>query len=249
MKSFSFLMTVVLCLELLSHSVYSQDVKSDTSFLASAVSNAKTYYIQRIGGESPLFNGVQYKELNIHNYDEGHPYFLSDDWIDGSINYDGGLYENIPMQYDLINDKIIIDHPISHFKLELISEKVNSFLLDGHRVVKLYADSTKTSIKSGFYESLYDGKIKAYVKHKKEKREVFESNVIKSFFDVKDQYYIWMNDIYYPVKSKSSILKIFNNKKTLLRKYLNKNKINFKNNRGLAIAKSAEFYEQSEKQP
>jgi hypothetical protein len=249
MKSLCFLVAIVLCAELLPHSVRCQDAKTDTTFLTNAITHTKAIYRDETAGEGPLFNGVQYKELALHNNDEGHPYFESDDWIEGSVNYDGGQYDNVLIQYDLITDKVVIDHPLSHFKMELIGEKVNAFILNSHKMIRLTPDSTNTTIKPGFYELLYDGKLKVYAKHRKIKQEQYDSDQIKFLFDQKTQYYILKDNIYYPVKSKSSVLKVFRNKKVMLRKYLSKNKINFRKNTGLAIAKSAEFYEESEKQP
>jgi hypothetical protein len=249
MKSPSFIIGMALGLGLLSHSVYCQNAKSDTSFLTSAINNAKSFYTKETAGEGPLFNGVQYKGLVLHNYDDGHPYFLSDDWIEGSIVYDGGQYDSILVQYDLISDKVVIDHPLSHFRMELIDEKVSSFVLDNHQLVRLSVDSTKASIQPGYYELLYNGKLKVYAKHRKIKQEQYESDQIKSLFTQKIQYYILKDNIYHPVKSKSSVLKVFHNKKVMVRKYLSKNKISFRKDTGLAIAKSTEFYEESEKQP
>jgi hypothetical protein len=250
MNSF-YLRIGALCLALLPYSAYCQNIKSDTLFLSNSIDRVKAIYLKATSGEGPLFNGVQHKSIVLHNYDEGHPYFLSDDWIDGSIEYDGGLHDNISMQYDLTTDKIVIDHPISHFKMELISEKVTSFKLLDHTFIRLSpgTDSTKISIRPGFYELLYDGKVKVYAKQKKLRREVFESNVIKSIFDQKSQYYIWMDNVYYPVKGKGSVLNTFYKKKSALKKHLSKNKINFKKDTGLAIAKSAEFYDALEIQP
>jgi hypothetical protein len=249
MNSRAFVKTGILCFGILPYIAFCQGLKQDTSFLANAINQAKALHSKATSGEGALFNGVEYKALNLHSYDDGQPYFLSDDWIDGSISYDGAVYHDIPIQYDLFNDKVIIDHPISHFSLELISEKIKSFELQGHTIVRLTPDSTKSSIKPGFYELLYNGKIKAYAKHKKDKQERLDAGQIKFAFNEKTHYYIYKDNIYHQVRSKSSVLKVFYARKTMLRKYIKKNRIDFRKNTASAIAQSAKFYEESENQP
>ena len=41
--------------------------------------------------------------------DEGQPYFDSDLWIEGSVSYDGIVYENISMLYDPVEDELVIE--------------------------------------------------------------------------------------------------------------------------------------------
>jgi hypothetical protein len=228
--------------------VYGQST-NDTIFLANSVKAAKAVYEKQTAGEGPLFNGVQYKEWAQHNSDDGQPYYLSDDWIDGSIYYDGAQFENVPMMYDLVRDQMIIDQPLSHFKMQLIKGKVMSFTLNDHQFVHLFTDSTVTLIKPGFYELLYNGKVKVYAKYKKRWSERFESNIVRQVYDEKIEYFIFKDNAYYSVKGKHSVLKVFSNKKVMLRKYLNKNKVNFTREPALAIAQAAKFYEESDQQP
>jgi hypothetical protein len=220
----------------------------DTLFLANSIKAAKAIYDKQTAGEGPLFNGVQYKEWIQHNSDEGHPYFFSDDWVDGPISYDGAQFENVPMMYDLVRDQVIIDQPLSHFKMQLITGKVTSFTLGDHHFVHVFTDSTVALIKPGFYELLYDGKVKVYAKYKKRWSERFESNIIRQVFDQKIEYFIFKDNNYYSVKNKHSVLQVFSNKKVMLRKYLNKNKISFREP-AIAIAQAARFYEESDQQP
>lgn len=228
--------------------VYGQSAK-DTLFLTSSVKAAKSIYEKQMAGEGALFNGVQYKALILHSYDEGHPFFLSDDWITGTIRYDGISFDSVDLQYDLVNQKVVLDHPTSHFRLELIKEKITTFSLLNHKVVRLVVDESMQHIKSGYYELLYDGNVKVYAAHKKNRLEKYENDQVKQVFDQKTQYYIFKDNFYYPVKTKGSVVKIFNNKKVMLRKYLNKNKIKFRRNPASAITKAARYYEESDMQP
>lgn len=223
-----------------------QDSQRKTPLLDSAVQNTYAIYASSIGGNSHLLNGVEYKDYEIHSYDIGHPYFLSDDWEYGTINYDHQVFKNVDIMYNIVRDKVIIDQPQGHFKLELIDEHLTSFTLQSHKFVRLIKDST-TDIRTGYYDLLYDGKTKVYAKRRKEIQENLSSRTVISEYNERDIYYIYKNGKYFTVRSKSAVLKVFAERKTMLRKHLSKLKIRFKKNKDLALVESAKFYDESEK--
>ena len=223
-----------------------QDSQRKTPLLDSAVQNAYAIYSSSIGGNSHLLNGVEYKDYDIHSYDIGHPYFISDDWEYGTINYDKQVYHNVDIMYNIVRDKVIIDQPQGHFKLELIDEHLASFTLQGHNFVRLVKDST-ADIRTGYYDLLYDGKTKVYAKRRKEIQENLSSRTVISEYNERDIYYIYKNGKYFTVRSKPAVLKVFVERKTMLRKHLSKLKIRFKKNKDLVLVESAKFYDESEK--
>jgi hypothetical protein len=216
----------------------------DTALLDSAIASARQVYTNQIAGGAHLYNGVEYKDYDLKHDDIGHPYFMEDDWLTGSIEYDGQLYEHVDIMYNIVRDKVVIDHPYSHFKVELISEKIGRFTISDHTFVRLVKDSAHT-ISTGFYDELYNGETKVYVKRAKEIQENLSARVVILEFTDHNKFFIAKNGIYYQVKNKASVLKVFYDRKTMLRKYLSKNKIRFKQNREFALKASAKFYDQS----
>src|SRR6185295_5021920 len=87
--------------------VFSQS-KADTAFVAASIANAKKVYQEFIQGNAHLYNGTEPRTYESAN--EEHPYFISDDWVVRSIVYDNELNENVPVMYDIWNDKVVIDH-------------------------------------------------------------------------------------------------------------------------------------------
>ena len=228
---------VVLCCAIQS---FGQQLPLDTTFLTSAKVNQVKLYTQFMDGQTRLNNGSEYRDYLSHN--EEHPYFGADDWAYGTIIYDEEVYENVPMFYDLSRDKVISEHSLNGAKLELISEKISMFTLGPHTFVRLAADEAKT-ITSGFHERLYDGKTKVYVRREKSLQQKVESNDIIFNFDEKNRVYIQKDGVYYPVKTKNSVLEVFNDRKQEIRAFLKKNGGINKHNRENAIAKVAAFYD------
>lgn len=224
-----------------------QSTTPDTLFVSKAALHAREIYTAGIGTGAHLFNGIQFKELNLHSYDRGYPYFLSDDWVDGSIFYDGQSYHDVAILYDVTRDKIIIDHAFSHFSIELINEKVKSFSISSHTFIRLVKDTLRDSpIRTGYYDLLYNGNVKVYAKRRKEIREIIESRTLIRSFDEIDQFMIYKNGHYHSVKGRVSVLKVFSDRKASVRKFLNKSKMNFRANREQALAESARFYDESD---
>lgn len=222
-----------------------QTRSADTLFLVPAIANAKAFYTQTIGVESHLFNGVQYKEHNPRLNEVGNPYFLSDDWLDGTVFYDGEVHEEVPILYDIVNDKVVIEHGFSGAKLELISEKLKYFSIVDHRFVRLEGDAIKnSSLRPGFYDNLYDGQVKFYVKWQKTFIERIVSLEIHAEYLEATRYYIYKHGTYYSVNSKSSVLQVLKDRKAEIRKFIRKNNIEFSTSRELAIARVVSFYDQ-----
>ena len=228
---------VVMCCTIQS---FGQQLPLDTTFLTSAKVNQVKLYTEFMNGQTRLNNGSEYRDYLSHN--EEHPYFGADDWAYGTIIYDEEVYENVPMFYDLSRDKVISEHSLNGAKLELISEKISLFTLGPHTFVRLAADEAKT-ITSGFHERLYDGKTKVYVRREKSLQQKVESNNIIFNFDEKNRVYIQKDGVYYPVRTKNSVLEVFNDKKQEIRAFMKKDGRITKHNRENAIAKVAAFYD------
>ncbi len=246
MTRFSSAAKICSFLVLISASGFCQNSTTETSYLDSAVQHAVSIYDRQISGNSRLYNGVEYKEYQLKKTDIGDPYYLSNDLENGSIDYDGQLYTDVEMRYNIVRDKIIIEHTYSHFNIQLINEKVKSFSFLNHRFVNLVGDSSNaSSIRTGFYDLLYDGNVKVYAKRRKDMEQRIESSIVITAFEAKDQYFIFKNNKYYRVTGKASALKVFYDRKATVKKLLVKNKINFRKNKEHGLINAASFYDQS----
>jgi hypothetical protein len=228
--------------------VFSQHLLADTAFVASAEKSAIEKYSRSLGVGSHLLNGIQYKEYNPHSDDIGNPFFVSDDWVEGSVFYDGQRYDQVAILYDLVREKVVIEHPYSGTKLELITEKIGYFSLPDHWFVRLNADTIKDSpITTGFYDLLYNGPTRFYAKRQKIQRDHIVGRDILVEFSVNDRLYLYKNGVYYPVKGKASVFSVLADRKTDIRKFLRKNKINIRRNPEKAISRVVSFYDESGK--
>jgi len=227
------------------YSITGQVVASDNILLDSGINNALKVYWSAIGSNAQIYNGPEYKELQIHEYDTGHPYFFADDWITGSIVHDGILYTNVYLKYDITFDKIVIENKSGNL-IEVDKNKVGSFSLVKFNFVKLMGDSVSmSSLPSGFFNVLYDGEVKAYVKRTKWIQQKIDENKNTKIFKEKTRYYIYKDTAYFPVNNKKSVFKVFSDRRALLNKKMSENEISFKANREHAITELTRFYDES----
>lgn len=214
-----------------------QSYLGDTTFVTDAAKNSVKNYYHLTGPQSHIYNGNSY--IEYQQQDDEHPYFINE-WIEGSIVYEGEYYENIPMLYDISNDKVITDHQYNIHKIQLINEKISRFAIKDHLFVHLI----KTELPTGFYEILYDGKIKVYLRWKKTLQETATSQIIEKRFDEKTSYYLLKEGKFHSVKTKRALLAVLKDRKSDLKKFMHTNKIKFKTNRSQNIAQLASHYDQ-----
>lgn len=229
-----------LFLTLLPTRIFSQTV-TDTSFLAISVANAKKVYQEFIQGNAHLYNGTEHKLYQPFN--EEHPYFISDDWVLGSVVYDNELNENVPMIFDLKNDRVVIDHFSSGNKIELVSKKVSSFTLHGHNFITLKPDSLNKEIQEGFYDQLYKGNIGIYARRTKLYEERIQANVLIRSFTEKNRYFLLKDGKYLPVNNKSAALDALSDRRKMLKQQMSKSRIRYKKEREKWLVTLAGFYD------
>ena len=150
----------------------------------------------------------------------------------------------------MIAGQIVIENPYNETKIELIKNRVTNFSMAGHRFVNLSADSyARNSLPPGFYDVLYDKGLKVYAKRSKEVVQKIENSQEKKNFKEKNRYYIHKKGLYFPVKTKSSLLRVLEDRKTILKRKIAEYHIRFKRNREFAMSQVAAFYDESENAP
>ncbi|MBV9963912.1 MAG: hypothetical protein JO072_16835 [Parafilimonas sp.] len=190
-----------------------------------------------------LYNGSEYL-YGGHNV-KGFAYYRSADILKGSIMYNGNLYDDVPMRFDLTTNELVILDYTGNYPIKLVSSKIDFFILDSNRFINA-ANTYKFTLPqtTGFYEVLYNNK--STVLARKEKQLVLASKLDEndSHYQEFDWYYIYANDKLYKVDNEKSVLNVFNNKKAELKKFIKINKISFRKNFENAIISTAAYYDE-----
>lgn len=232
----------VLLLILLYHNCISQSLVPD-SFASPAYKNTVTYYNQSLSEELHLFNGKENKEYpNV--FSTGTPYFISNNWSKGTMNYDGKMYENVSLLYDVVKDEVVNLYFNNISRVQLAKEKVLAFSIRDHNFIHITPDSLRALVAPGFYDELYHGKTSLLAKRTKNIQSFIHQSGEEFKVFSKDHYYVRKGGDYFPVSNKKSFLRTLGDKRKVLQQYIRQNKLNFRKDKENAMKKTLEYFDQ-----
>lgn len=203
------------------------------AFYAQTNSDQKSYYkwfdavvgVENLG----IYNGVEYYK-QYRTLKGSNEFYITTQFVKGTIVYDGQPYYNIDMKYNVYDDELIIK--LANQKafniIQLIKEKIESFSIDNKHFVTVYNDKNEefTNIKEGFYELLFqDNYLTFYKKHIKNRSERLDKDFVYYIFKDKKEYFLKYNQKYYRINSKSNFSKIFPEYKKNINAFYKNNKV------------------------
>lgn len=187
------------------------------------------WFDEQVGIENTgLFNGIRYKEgYRVKN--GKHKFYKNPEYQTANLWYDGQPYYDIPLKYDLFEDQLIISLQTGTGSsiIQLLKEKVTGFQLDEKQFVHLRGIEVFKSNDQvdGFYQVLEEGNsLILYKKHRKLSKKVLEKKAVLYEFRNDDLYYILYENLFYPIKKKTDLLKIFPERKKQINAFFSGNK-------------------------
>ncbi len=222
--------------------VAAQSPAEDSLFYQKATDNLVSRYHQAIKDQSGLYNGIQYGGYTFV-FREGHAFFDNDKMGMASLVYDGVLYQQVMLQYDEIQEAVIIED--ASLRIQLLNERLSKFSVFNNTFVRIVKDSSSNALlNTGFYNVLYDGKNSLLKKEVKTIREDITTDKIIYYVDVHRYHYIKKAAAYYAVNSKKNVLSILGDKKKDIQQYIRKNKLSFRKDRDNMLVKVMAYYDQ-----
>jgi hypothetical protein len=224
------------CLLLSIGLIRGQAYIADTTFVADAKKNAVKLYTARLGVVSNVYNGSEYAEYRPQR--DENPY-LTPDWIYGSVNYGGEQYESIPLLLDIANDELITMYASGN-AIQMIREKVRSFKLEDRTFARL----TNSQVSPGFYELMYDGKVKYYAKRQKTLYQKLNGTSLMNIFETSNTHYIVKNGTFHTFRTRGALLKVLGDHKAELKKFIREQRLPFGANREKSTVSVLAYYDQ-----
>ncbi len=170
---------------------------------------------------SGIFKGIEYFE-RFKRINDRHQYFKTYNFRNGSVVFDGQYYFNIPLKYDVFDEKLLIKDPntLNAPIIALDNSNISEFTIDSHKFIQVPRNE-KNEI-SGFFEillekdslSLYKKHLKEIIKKSDEKVAYLDKQVASYQFKDKHVYIVSYKDIHYKVKKASDLSVIFIDHKT-----------------------------------
>jgi hypothetical protein len=158
---------------------------------------------------------------------KGHPFFMTNSWIEGKLTLKGKLYDHIPLLFDSFHDQLIC--AIKNKKGENVFIKLNEqsvirFNIGEH--IFINSNSQEELPQHGFYELVYDaGDFRVFAKWIK---KYLDSNTLQYsgvFDDRKPVYHVLKNGKVKTISSKHDFFSIYGAKKNEIKSFMKKNNI------------------------
>jgi hypothetical protein len=215
--------------------------QSDSSFIFTAYHNAIDLYPSGVEYQSVLYNGSEYKEPKQTEQD--HPFYVTDEWQEASIVYDGIRFNEVDAIYELYTDELVIEHK-NGTPIRLVKPKVSEFTIGRRRFVHvIQRDSMASLPKSSFYQVVHAGPSICLARWTKGRTEIISQSKVEIWFRQRVFFYVYKNGLFNPVQSRGSLMRLLADQKQKVRRYMTKEKIKFGADREMALTKVLSFYD------
>jgi hypothetical protein len=223
-----------LCTTLLAFNFSFSQSQPDT-----APSPLYSAYMASIGAGANLYNGTEYTAS--YTQVKGSPFWNEAGFETGIISYNGVVYKDISIAYDLVTNEVIIKSP-QQLTIKLDASRVDFFLVSNHLFVRAKPDeASKNMLPEDFYELLYNGNVKVLAKRKKQVERSFNAedpNRIALY----TAYFIYKDSMYHQVTNKNSLLNLLRDKSEEINEYWKQHNLNYKTDAEKAIVETVTYY-------
>lgn len=199
-------------------SAKAQIVGEDVTYLASY--KAELPYFQE------LITGGQYVEAR--KTIEGHPFYFSRQFGDGSLMINGITYPDVPLMYDIYMDQAITFHPIYNQRILINPDKIDEFYLsNGERFHYFEGNESYSNHSNGLYQVLNEGENLVLVKRFKTTKSSRDISIYTDEFVEKKDFFIRKSGVFNQINKSKQAFEVLGLDKKVANKYLKERKIRF----------------------
>lgn len=161
-----------------------------------------------------IVNGIAWTNSVVY---QGNRFCGSSNWKDGSVLFNGKLYSGLKINYDILEDELILydETPGAEKYIQLNKRLIKQFSYTDANETKTFVYSKIDPSKGKeIYEKVYEGEVSFYIKHKKSvKKELYDIDMSKLYDN--NSYYLCTPTDAYSFKNKKKVLQILGNSKEL----------------------------------
>jgi len=204
---------------------FTQSTAEDSSLRQAAYQHTVSIYDNQLGDQSLLYNGSRYEKYP-YNFRLGTAYYPYDRFAVGSVTYDNIQFDSVPLLFDELQQVLVLNK--DGYELQLISERISTFTIEGHVFLRLAADSIHAGIPvTRFYELIYPGPSQVLrATSKSIREEAFNADEIPRYMVTQEDYFIRQGNLYLQVKSVGRISELFTSHKNEIRQFVDSNNLN-----------------------
>lgn len=192
--------------------------KYDSISIQQSKDRITSRYEKVMEGTHHLYNGSEY--FDYEPIDNEHPYFLTEEWSYSDLKYDGDWFHNVPLLFNIDQNKLIASYYYNGNLMQLVESRVDEFILQGHRFINIKNTTDTITLRTGYYEVLYNGATSVLARRSKQFIEKLEGTELYRKFNESSQIFIVVNGQYIKVRKKGDVIAALNSRKKELKEYI-----------------------------
>lgn len=191
------------------------------------------FYSYYGGGGMVLYRGHKAMDFRVaHN---GTQYWFDSQFREGTVYYNGKIYEKVRLNIDAFNQDLVIKDPEGLTNILLVREKVKWLTIGDAKFYNLQAMGYESAL-PGYYQVLFDGKDKFVVRIVKTLEQDLDGHIWQSmgqgdykagvhetFLPNRSFYLVKADGQFEKVSNKTAFLKQYREQKKELKKYMESN--------------------------
>ena len=165
---------------------------------------------------------------------------------DGILVYDGLLYKEIPLMYNLVDDVVVSRHPVRMVNVILEPHLIQAFQLGDDRFVNL--TDKERALAPGLYQVIYDGdRFVSLARRSKALHNYRNGSILERRYNASVDFYLYFpeEDRVQLIRTQSDLLRIAPESRRELRRLIRSQGLRFKKEPEQVIATVLEFIAQS----
>ena len=189
-------------------------------------------YMNAASTNAALFSGNEQKTLALRL--TNHQYFKTQDYVKGRLSYNGIVYPDVWLRWDLYRDELITMSPV-YYNIALKSEYIDFVEIHGYRIFNLQPDGLPGCPPAGNYILLYSGEHLLLEKqtnqlYGKEGSDLSDRFRVDHYFTLTTTFYLLKDGAYYRIKNRSTLLKALDTHRKELKHFIRANDFKYKHN-------------------
>ena len=154
-------------------------------------------------------------------------YLIDNNFTTGSVSYNGQIYYETKLNYDIYRDILILNPSDSEsIGISLNKEKVDAFSIYNQTFVKINDFQYNLSqFTTGYYEICqYENEMILYIKHKKNSQKKINDDEVYYVFKNDNTFYLDYKKVLFQIKGKSDLITIFPEQKKRINEFYSMNR-------------------------
>jgi hypothetical protein len=202
-------------------------------------------YHAYVAPEVGLYRGMQYVDYDF-SIQKGQPFFGPDSIRYGSVWYSGVEYDTVRMLYDQVKNQLVILDPYNVYKISLFMDRVDSFSLDGHLLIRIRDSLAPPPLRFGYCERIYQGRLVLLMQEQKFLHEniMLSSDNVRFYIDGSVSYYLKKDGRYLAVNTKKGLFDFLNDRRRSdIKRIMRKSKLKWRTDKEQLLRLVAAWYD------